>query len=163
MTGVRSGVFLAVMLMVPPAAATTWGLAVAAAERSGARVFGTAPFRNSAEAAAAGDAATMLLLLRLGENPTWVHQVRPELISAAMVRVTTLEAALWSKNISMIRALDRAGAIVGDDQRHELACLARDLDLPETAEYLARGATCAAGDAIKRVEARSARPESDDE
>ncbi|MGH9348731.1 MAG: hypothetical protein ACRD26_15845, partial [Vicinamibacterales bacterium] len=112
-------------------------------------------FRNSAEAAAAGDAAAMLLFLRRGDNPTRVHPVRPDLISSAIVRATTLEAAMWSRRISMIRALDREGAIIGDDERRELACLARDLDLPDVAEYLAPAQACVRGQAVERVVARS--------
>ena len=154
---------LVVLVALPPLLATAWALTIATGERSGRRPFGAAAFRNSAEAAAAGDAATMLRLIRLGDNPTWVHQVHPDLISSRIVRVTTLEAAMWARTIHIIRALDREGAIVGDDQRRELACLAHDLDLADVAEYLAPAAACVEGEAMKRVVARSAPPEADDD
>jgi hypothetical protein len=154
---------LVVIMALPPMLASSWALAIATRERTGSAPVTATAFRNSAEAAAAGDAATMLRLLRLGDNPTWVHQVHPDLISSRIVRVTTLEAALWARTIHIIRALDREGAIVGDDQRRELACLARDLDLTDVADYLAPGARCVAGEAMNRVLARSASPETDDE
>lgn len=65
---------------------------------------------------------------------------------------------MWSRQISLIRVLDREGAIIGDDDRRGLACLAVDLELPEVAEYLAPGLGCAPGHALARLAARS-RPE----
>ena len=158
----RTGVLLAATVTLPLVATAAWVLAVVVGERTGHRPFASPPFRNSAEAAAAGDAATMLRMLRQGDNPTWVHQVRPDLISGAIVRVTTLEAALWSRQIDMVRALDRAGAILDGEQRRELACLARDLDQPEVAEYLAPAAACVDNQAMKRVLRRSAGPDAEE-
>jgi hypothetical protein len=155
----RAGALLWATLTLPLLLATAWTLVVVGGERAGRRPFAAPPFRNSAEAAAAGDAASTLRMLRLGDNPTWVHQVRPELISSAIVRVTTLEAALWSREINMVRALDREGAIVDREQRRELACLARDLDMPAVAEHLAPNAACVPDEAMKRVRQRSAAPE----
>lgn len=146
---------LALLIALPPVAVTAWALVIAVGERTGSAPFAAPPFRNSAEAAAAGDAAAALRFIRLGDNPTRVHAVRPEIISSAILRVTTLEAALWSRRINMIRALDREGAIVGDDERQTLACLALDLDQPDVAEYLAPGTTCVRNAAMERVVARS--------
>jgi hypothetical protein len=151
----RAGILIAATLTPPLLVATAWVLIIAGGERAGHRPFAAPRYRNSAEAAAAGDAATMLRMLRLGDNATWVHQVRPDLISSAIVRVSTLEAALWSRHPEMVRALDREGAIVGSEQRHELACLARDLDMPEVADHLAPGAACVPDEAVKRVVRRS--------
>lgn len=157
----RPAVWLSVLAALPPVIALGGALTIVVGERTGRAPFAAPPFRNSAEAAAAGDAAAMLRLVRSGENPTWVRQVRPDLISSAITQVTTLEAALWSRRINMIRALDRAGAIVGDDQRRSLACLARDLDQPDVADYLAPGAPCVRDQEVKRVVARSLAPESE--
>jgi hypothetical protein len=153
----RLSTVLALAISLPVVAATAWMLVIMAGERAGAAPFSAPPWRNSAEAAAAGDAATMLLLIRQGDDPTRVHHVPPGLISSAIARVTTLEAAIWSRSISMIRVLDREGAIVGADQRHDLACLAVDLDAPETADYLVPAAqrTCVPGRAADRVAQRS--------
>jgi len=146
------------MVAAPLVCATCLVAAVAAGERGGWAAFTAPPFLNSAEAAAAGDAATMLWMIRLGDNPTRVYPVRPHLISPAILRATTVEAAMWSRQISLIRVLDREGAIIGDDDRRGLACLAVDLELPEVAEYLAPGLGCAPGHALARLAARS-RPE----
>jgi hypothetical protein len=142
-------------LVLPILAATVFLAAIALAEARGYAPLSKPGFRNSAEAAAAGDAATLVRFLRLGENPTRVQQVRPELISGAVVRVTTLEAAMWSRRLEMIELLDAEGAFVDPDQRRELACLASDLDLPEVAAYLAPDRTCEKGAALERVFDRS--------
>jgi hypothetical protein len=55
----------------------------------------------------------------------------------------------------MIRVLDREGAIVGADERRQLACLAQDLDLPDVANYLAPNQACVRGAALERIIARS--------
>jgi hypothetical protein len=112
-------------------------------------------YRNSAEAAAAGDPARVLRFLRMGDDPTRIRAVRPELISGQVLRVTTLEAAMWSRQVDMIRVLDREGAIVDPDQRRELACLASDLDLPDVKSYLAPEEPCVPGAIMKRIIARS--------
>lgn len=151
----RLPILFALVIALPMVAATAWAIVIAAGERTGRAPFASTPFRNSAEAAAAGDAAGMLRFLRFGDNPTRVHAVRPDLISSAIVRVTTLEAAMWSRRVNMIRTLDREGAIIGNDQRHELACLALDLDLDDVADYLEPGASCVPDEAMKRVVARS--------
>ena len=113
------------------------------------------PYQNSAEAAAAGDAARVLRFLRMGDDPTRIHLVRPYLISPDIIKVTTMEAAMWSRELGMIRLLDGEGAIVDPDQRRDLACLAFDLDLPDVKEYLGHAATCVRGLTLKRLAARS--------
>ena len=130
-------------------------------EWRGRNYLSAPPFRNSAEAAAAGDAAAALRFLRMGDNPSRIHPIRSDIISSDIVHATTLEAAIWSRHIGMIRMLDREGAIVDGDQRRELACLARDLDLPEVASYLAADQRCVRGVALERIIARS-RPEGAD-
>jgi hypothetical protein len=144
--------FVAALPIVVVTGATLW---VAAGECRGRNYLAAPPFRNSAEAAAAGDAATALRRLRMGDNPTRIYPIRAEVISSRILNATTLEAAMWSRHIEMIRALDREGAIVDDDQRRQLACLALDLDLPDVATYLAPAHTCVRGAAIERIIARS--------
>jgi hypothetical protein len=148
----------AVLTAVPIVLVTAGMLWVAAGERRGRNDLGAPPFRNSAEAAAAGDAPTALRFLRMGDNPSRMHPIRGDIISSKIRNATTLEAALWSRHIEMIRVLDREGAIVDADQRRELACLALDLELPEVADYLAPERACVPGAALERIIARS-RPE----
>src|ERR1051325_7645543 len=118
---------IASLVLVAPVACGTALLAyVSVAERTvGAPGTGTTA-ANSAEAAALGDMAVALHLIRLGNNPTRVQPIRPWIISSNVQRATPLAAAMWSRRIEMIRTLDRQGAIVGADTRH-------DLDLPEVA------------------------------
>lgn len=143
---------------LPLVASTLWMTAVAVGELAGRAPFAAPAYRNSAEAAAAGDAAAMLRMMRMGDDPTRIRPVRPEFISSQIELTTTLEAAMWSRRPEMIPLLDDTGAIVDDDQRRELACLAFDLGLPDVVEYLGTDAPCVKGAAIARIVARS-RPE----
>ena len=143
---------------VPSVVVTGAMLLVVARHAQMSEVRAAALYQNSAEAAAAGDAARALRFLRMGDDPTRIHAVRPHLISGNVLKVTTMEAAMWSRQIDMIRALDREGAIVDPDQRRDLACLAFDLDLPEVRRYLAADAACVRGAAIERIIERSAEP-----
>jgi hypothetical protein len=154
----RVGSIGIVATALPVAAVAAGMLWVAAGEWRGRNYLAAPAFRNSAEAAAAGDAATALRFLRMGDNPSRIHPIRSDIISPRIQHATTLEAAMWSRHIEMIRVLDREGAIVDGDQRRQLACLARDLDLPEVASYLAPDERCVRGVALERIIARS-RPE----
>ena len=114
---------------------------------------------NSAEAAAGGNAAVLLRFLAQGDDPTRVHALRPSYISSSVVAATTLEAAMWSRQLEMIRLLDRQGVIVGDDQRLFLACLASDLGSQEIARYLVPvGRACVEGEARAKVLERTSGP-----
>jgi hypothetical protein len=144
--------FVTALPMTAVVAVMVW---VAVSERQGRNPLGTPPFRNSAEAAAAGDAATTLRFLRMGDNPTWMYPIRNGVISSQVSSATTLEAAIWSRHIEMIRLLDREGAIIDQDQRRQLACLALDLDLPDVASYLDPNQRCVRGAALERIIARS--------
>lgn len=144
-----------VILAGPIVGACVWLALIAGGESAGRRPFADAPLQNSAEAAAAADPAAMLRFIRQGDDPTRIHPVRRDLISSQILKATTLEAAMWSRRIEMIRLLDREGAIVGEDQRRELACLAADLDLSDVAAYLAPDARCERGVAVRQIVSRS--------
>lgn len=147
---------LTLLLLAAPIVGTAlFAITVAAGEQRGSNPFSAPPYRNSAEAAAAGDPATMLRFVRMGDDPTRIKVVGPEAISSQVLRVTTLEAAMWSRSIEMIHVLDREGAIIDDAQRKDLACLAVDLDMPDAKAYLAPDAECVRGVAVERIIARS--------
>ena len=145
------------LVLSGPVVCGTAGLAyISIVERGGREAFADTRAMNSAEAAALGDAASTLWFIRHGDDPTRVHDVSPSIISASVRRATTLEAAMWSRRIELIRALDREGVIVGDQTRRDLACLALDLGLPDVAAYLAPGGlACKPGEAQGRVLART--------
>jgi hypothetical protein len=154
---------LAHIVLAAPLLAVTLGLAwVTARELAGKTERMLGPL-NSAEAAAANNAPAVLQRLRLGDNPTRVYPVRPEIISSLVQHATTLEAAVWSRQISMIRLLEREGAIVDSDMRHHLACLAQDIGATDIAHYLEPKRQCDPQAAMKQVMARTPRDEEDDE
>jgi hypothetical protein len=143
-------------LVVPLCAATAVALMVAVGERAGAAPFAGTQARNSAEAAGLARAGEVLRFLRNGEDPRRVHPVHPDVISGAVTQATTLEAAMWSRQLELVQLLDR---VVGyrDEERRALACLGADLEIEDVVEYLAPGGTahCEPGKALDRVMARS--------
>ena len=139
-------------LVAPCLGGTLLLAAIVVGELSGATPFSEGGPRNGAEAAALGDAAALVRFVRSGENPRQAHPVRPHIISGAVQRASTLEAAAWSRRIELIWLLDREGVIADAEARRELACLATDLELSEMAAYLvADGLTCHEGEARQRV------------
>jgi hypothetical protein len=148
---------MALALVAPIGAATIGVLTVAAGECAGAAPFAGVIARNSAEAAGLGRAGEVLRFLREGEDPRAVHPVRPEILSSAILRATTVEAAMWSRQVEMIELLEREGAIEGPDERQALACLAADLEIGDVVEHLAPAgvSSCEAGQALARVVSRT--------
>jgi hypothetical protein len=141
---------------VPIVVATLAAVGYGAAARTRWGSIDTAP-RNSAEAAAVGNAAALLRFIHSGDNPTRVHPLRPHIVSSRLLFATTLEAAVTSRRLEMVRLLDREGVIVGADDRLFLACLASDLHASDVADYLAPSrAPCAEGASLARVFARTA-------
>jgi hypothetical protein len=146
------------LLAIPPLLVTAGLLVVAVGEPVAPALFDTYRPANAAEAAAAGEAADLLRRLQLGEDdPRRMYDVRPQFISTSVQHATLLEAAMWSRREQMFVMLDRAGLLEDEATRRELACLARDLSLPEIAEYLERGGTvaCEPQQALRRVQART--------
>jgi hypothetical protein len=130
---------------------------IAAGERMGGTPFAGRTPANSAEAAAMGRAADVLRFLRAGEDPGRVYQVDPEIISSSVRQATVLEAAIWSRQVALVRLLDAEGAITSSAERGSLACLAVDLAVADIVAYLAPGGTgqCVPGQAYERVVART--------
>ena len=145
-----------VALLVPLCAAMAGIGLITAGERVGAAPFaGSAP-QNSAETAGLASAGDVLRLPRKGEDPRRVYVVRPEIISSAVRRATTLEAAMWSRQLELVQLLDRQGSF-DQGARAALACLATDLRIDDIVEYLAPDGAghCEPGKALGRVLARS--------
>ena len=113
---------------------------------------------NSAEAAALGNAAEVVRLVRAGADPAQVLPLRRHIIGESVQQATTLEAAMWSRRIQMIRLLESEGVLAEAAVRRDLACLARDLELPDIADHLGADtqSDCEPGRAVQRVAARSA-------
>lgn len=153
---IRLPLACAVALLVPLGIAAAGVVLVAAGERAGLTPFGGLMPRNSAEAAGIGSAAQVLRLLRMGDDLHRVHPVDPAVISSAVLWATTLEAAVWSRQVELFQALDREGVIRAAD-RLEVACLAADLRVEDVVEYLAPDGAehCEPGKAFERVLART--------
>jgi len=148
-----------VALLVPLCAAAAGTVLVTVGERVGAAPFaGLAP-QNSAEAAGLASAGDVLRFLRKGEDPRQVYAVRPEIISSAVRRATTLEATMWSRQLELVQLLDRQVSF-DFGERAALACLAADLKIDDIVGYLAPDGAghCELGRALERVLARSSSP-----
>lgn len=153
----RLSAALALALLVPVGATTAVIAWVSASERIGAHPFaGLAP-RNSAESAALANAGELLRFMRQGENPHAVYPVRPEVISSSILRATTIEAAMWSRQVEMVKLLDREGVIRDGDERALLTCLAVDLQIDDVIEYFGveQARRCDPGQALAQVTART--------
>jgi hypothetical protein len=153
---VRLPFVMSMSLLVPLCAATAMITSIVVGERLGARPFAGLQAQNSAEAAALAHAGDVLRFLEMGEDPHAVYPVRPEVISSAILRATTVEAAMWSRQVEMIKLLDREG-IIRDHERASLVCLAVDLQVDDVVEYLAPTGVhaCEPGQALAGVVART--------
>ena len=143
-------------LVLPIVVVTAGAVWVTAGERAGfAPMAGLSPV-NGAEAAALGRAGEVFRFLRAGDDPRRVQPIRPEVISSSVRGATTLEAAVWSRQLEMIQLLEREGALTAAD-RHPLACLAADLEVEDVAEYLSPDGhpPCEEDEALERVMART--------
>lgn len=141
-----------IALALLPVAALLLLATIAVAESSGVALVGDVPTENLAEAAATGEAATVVRLVGRGLNPRGVMVARPQVTGLA--RVTPVEAAVLAGDAGMVQLLDRLGAIVGDD-RLTVACLARDLEEAPIADFLAPGGlACEPGAAIAALRSR---------
>jgi hypothetical protein len=113
--------------------------------------------RNIAEAAGMATASEVLRFLRAGADPNAVMDVRPEVISSSITKVSAVEAAIWGREVALVRLLDRQGAIAGVDRRRYLACLSDALKAEDIARYLAPQGThgCTSEETVTLIEARS--------
>lgn len=148
----RLGLVIAAPVWAALALVVWW---VAADARGRTPLVYQAP-RNMAEAAGLGTAAGVLRFLRAGADPDAIEPVRPDIISSAVTRVTPLEASLWSRDIALIRMLDREKRIEGDARRQYLACLGTALGTRDIVAYLAPHGVkdCDPADVTRRIEAR---------
>ena len=141
-----------VALAMLPMAAMLLLVTIAVAESGGVALVGTEPTKHLAEAAATGEAATVVRLVGGGQNPRGVIAARPEV--TGLPRVTPVEAAVIAGDAGMVQLLDRLGAIVGDD-RPQVACLARDLEEAPIADILVpSGLSCEPGAAVAALRSR---------
>lgn len=108
---------------------------------------------NMAEAAAMGNAAETVRRLSFGESPYGVEDVRGDILQSDPLRVTPLEAAVYSKKLELIRLLDSRGLLFADEVRGSLACLAGDIGAGDIGEYLQRErpVECESGAARGRI------------
>jgi hypothetical protein len=145
------------ILAGPPAAAIAVVTAFAVAEWRGYTPVSYQPPSNFAEAAGMGIGSEAMRFLREGADPNEVANVRPDIISSEITRVTGLEAAIWSRRVELVRMLDREGAIQGAAVRHHLACLATHLRVQDVLVYLAPTglSNCNPDETFRAIRARS--------
>jgi hypothetical protein len=127
----------------------------------GSEAAGRTPFaypmpHNIAEAAGMARAAEVLRFLRAGADPGAVEDVRPEIVSRSITRVSAVEAAIWGREVALVRMLDREGALAGGGRRQYLACLATSLQATDIVAYLAPHGVegCDPAGVVRQIEAR---------
>jgi hypothetical protein len=151
---------LVLAVALPICAATAAVAAFSVSELFGHTMWSYGPARNLAEAAALGSASEVMRRLDAGEDPAALVSVRPHVISSSVIRVTALEAAVWSRSAAMMRLLDRSGAITSDESRRHLECLAADLRVDEIVQFLAPAGApaCVPDETLNRIIERSREP-----
>jgi hypothetical protein len=146
-----------VVLVFPVVAAVAVVAAIVAGEAVGSAPFSAGLPRNAAEAAAAGDVVSLMRFLRAGADPHRVDAVAPELISVSIRFASAIEAAILSRRGSVVSVLAHHGSLGDEAQRRALSCLAQDVGQADLAAVMASGdVPCAPGEALARVQARSA-------
>jgi hypothetical protein len=150
-------VWMRVVVVAPALTATLLAAGFAAGELLGGHPFSYSRPRNIAEAAAMGSGAEVLRLLRAGEDPRAIMDVRSELISSNITRVNAVEAAVWGRRVQLLRMLERHGAIEGDDMKRYVACLATLARVPSIVEEFATSGTgeCDEEQVARALEARA--------
>jgi len=145
-----------VMVLAPMGAAMALLLAFIVGELSGIRPFSYQAPSNLAEAAGMGLMPEVLRFIRDGADARRVENVRPDIISSEITRVTAPEAAIWARRVQLVRLMEREGALGDDADRAHLACLARALQVVEIVEYLAPHDTgdCDPDQTLARIAAR---------
>ena len=156
MATVRQSTVALVMVLAPLLAAMVLLLVFTVGEPSGVRPFSYQAPSNLAEAAGMGLLPEVLRFIREGADSTRVENVRPDIISSEITKVTAPEAAIWARRVQLVRLMEREGAFGGEADRPHLACLARALQVVEIVEYLAPQATaeCDPDQTIARIVAR---------
>lgn len=123
--------------LLPPIAALAAVAFFVIADAAGEPPLSYGRLRNIAEAAGLGTASEVIRFLDEGADPTRVLPVREVVISSTIHQISALEAAVWSRQLELVRLLDRRGVIL-TDERARLACLAADLEAEDIREFLVR-------------------------
>lgn len=152
----RVGTWLGLVLTAPVWAGLALLVWSVAWDAGGHTPFAYQTPRNLAEAAGMATSAGVLRFLRAGADPNVIEPVRPEIISSAVTHVTGLEAAMWSREIALVRVLDQEKRIDGDGRRQYLACLGTALGTRDLVTYLAPEGVkgCDPAEVTRRIEAR---------
>ena len=156
MTAVRQSTVAVVMVLAPMLAAMALLLVFTVGELNGVRPFSYQAPSNLAEAAGMGLLPEVLRFIREGGDSTRVENVRPDIISSEITKVTAPEAAIWARRVQLVRLMEREGAFGARADRPHLACLARALQVVEIVEYLAPHGTadCDPDQVIAQIAAR---------
>ena len=113
--------------------------------------------QNIAEASGMGSAADIWRFFDQGEQPERVYDIRPEIISPQVTRASAVEAAIWSREVDVVRFLVERGALSAPAARRRMACLGAELGTKDIVEYLdpAHGAGCDGGSVADEIAART--------
>jgi hypothetical protein len=95
--------------------------------------------------------------LDAGEDPARVREVDPVIVSSSVLRATTLEAAVFARQVGIIEMLALRGAFKEDRQRLAIRCLAVDIEAADIAAFLTRDGdpVCEPQAELERVQERT--------
>jgi hypothetical protein len=136
---------LAIAAALPPVVLALFTLASLVLALGGRHPLWRISDMNLAEAAATRDAASVVFLIRQGENPDIARFVRPGVLARGAVRITPLEAALAEERMEIVEVLLRHGAMLTEAQRIAFTCAARargDADIVRYFEGRGGAVTC---------------------
>jgi hypothetical protein len=119
---------------VPPVAGLGLLWFLVAAEAMGRGFFSAPAAPTISEAAATGEAARVVELVRQGRDPNGLSRVQAGLLDSAPRDLTPIAAAILGAQPEMVGLLRQQGARVIDARR--VACLAHARGVPEALDYL---------------------------
>ena len=130
-----AGRALLAAVALPPVAVATYTVIALMLATAGRHPMWKPSRPNFAEAAAARDAATVMLLLSEGHDPNASHVVRAGVLDRWAVRTTPLEAAFGEGRMEIVDILLRHGATLDEERRASFTCQARARGEVDIARY----------------------------
>jgi len=147
------------LMALPAICVTLLALLVTLGERAGLEPLSYGRPASLAEAAARANLPELARLRPLAEDPRHVYPVRPFYTEFGISAATLGEAAVLSKNVSVVEYVEEFGLPADANARAALVCLSRDIGAHDVTQHLTAhtpDARCTAGAALAAVRARTA-------
>ena len=124
-----------------PATASCTGAAIAAGGLLGYHPLWHHDNLTLSEAAILQDVGTLVWLIERGADPNRPSRVRWSILDSPEAMLTPIEAAVRASRIDIVDVLLRHGAMIHDDDRRFLVCLARRMGAADLEAYLTQPAS----------------------